>query len=209
MCMFSGPVVDVNTTRIFARADKDDGQFLVYSMRFESKQEVAMVLPLPVKPGVGEKAVSFINLKDYPDFFADLDRGFPPPGIYKSLSDGVPGQGLRSAAKLEVYQVGDFEASFVPTVKDFDRLDNRFRLPAGTWKQLRDYHDYGFAVFKLKSGKVKVHPMAFSFPRRDTRILFFPTVHVHDGKVHDKAHFDHMLYCQPSGASQLRLDQWA
>ncbi len=40
------------------------------------------------------------------------------------------------------------------------------------------------------------HPMAFEFPRRDPSQLFFPTVHVHDGKVHETAHFDHSLYCQ-------------
>jgi hypothetical protein len=38
-----------------------------------------------------------------------------------------------SASKLEVIQVGDFEASFVPTVKDFSRLDERFRLPSAVW----------------------------------------------------------------------------
>jgi hypothetical protein len=208
MCMFSGPVADVNTTRIFARADKDDGQFLVYSMRFESKKEVAMVLPLPVKAGAGEKAVSFINLKDYQDFFEDLEKGFPvlPPVLFKG-SRGIDLQ-TNAAAVLEVFQVGDFEASFVPTMKDFERLDERFRLPPGTWQKLPGYKDYGFAVFKLKRGKSKVHPMAFSFPRRDAKSLFFPTVHIHDGKVHAQAHFDHALYCQPSGNAQLRLDQW-
>jgi hypothetical protein len=38
--------------------------------------------------------------------------------------------------------------------------------------------------------------MVFEFPRRDTSSLFFPTVHVHDGKVHATAGFDHALYCQ-------------
>ncbi len=38
--------------------------------------------------------------------------------------------------------------------------------------------------------------MAFSFPTRDAKKNFFPTVHVHDGKVHPEAKFDHKLYCQ-------------
>jgi len=95
-----------------------------------------------------------------------------------------------------VVEVGSFVASFVPTVKDFGRLDEQFKLPEGTWARLPQYKDYGFAVFKLKKGEHKVHPTAFSFPRADARRLFFPTVHIHDGKVHDRASFDHALYCQ-------------
>ncbi len=47
-----------------------------------------------------------------------------------------------------------------------------------------------------KKGNMKVHPMAFEFPRADASKLFFPTVHIHDGKAHAKASFDHMLFCQ-------------
>ncbi len=45
--------------------------------------------------------------------------------------------------------------------------------------------------------------MAFEFPHRDPTRLFFPTVHVHDGRVHARAEFDHALYCQltPSRAT--------
>jgi hypothetical protein len=50
--------------------------------------------------------------------------------------------------------------------------------------------------------------MAFSFPRRDTKALFFPTVHIHDGKVHAKAGFDHALYCQPHERESLQLRDW-
>lgn len=40
---------------------------------------------------------------------------------------------------------------------------------------------------------------AFSFPSAIPQTLFFPTVHIHDGEVHEKAGFDHMLYCQATG----------
>jgi hypothetical protein len=103
------------------------------------------------------------------------------------------------AAKLKVHDVGEFEASSVPTVQDFSRVDERFRLPEGTWEKLPIYKDFGFAVFKLKKGAKTVHPMAFEFPRRDPRTLFFPTVHIHDGEVHRRADFDHTLYCQRLG----------
>ncbi len=207
MCCFTRPVKFVSGTRIFARADEGGGQFLVYSMTIKAEGDLAMVLPLPVKPGTSEKGVAFINLEDYPDFFRDLEKGFPV-----MVSGGMTTRGLLktsdAAPKLEVVQVGSFEASFVPTVKDFSRLDEKFRLPEGTWKKLPDYRDYGFAVFKLRKGSSKVHPMAFLFPRRDKATLFFPTVHIHDGKVHPKAGFDHVLYCQPRDGEYLVLDGW-
>ena len=105
--------------------------------------------------------------------------------------------------------VGSFEASFVPSIADFARLDERFRLPEGTWDSLPRYKKFGFAVFKLKEGKKTIHPMAFNFPQADPSKLFFPTVHIHDGKVHDKADFDHDLYCQEAESqSNKQLLHW-
>jgi hypothetical protein len=207
MCMFSGPVVSVSATNIFARPSENGRQFLAYSMTLNAKKELAMVLPLPVKIGTGEKDVSFIDLSSYADFFADLNRGFPPLRGW-SNSFSLATSASPPAAKLEVVRVGNFEASFVPTMKDFSRLDERFRISDAAWKKLPDYQDFGFAVFKLKSGEAEVHPMAISFPRRDSKSLFFPTVHIHDGKVHTKAKFDHTLYCQPGEKERPEIHQW-
>ena len=79
MCCFSQPVVSVSATNIFARAEDNGRQVVVYSMAIEARTEVAMILPLPVQLPSGENDVRFINLKGYPDFFADLERGFIPP----------------------------------------------------------------------------------------------------------------------------------
>jgi len=206
MCCFSRPVQSVSATNIFARSDAEGRQLLVYSMTLKAKENVAMVLPLPVKPGGGEKAVSFIDLKDYHDFFTDLRKGFPEP--LAPRADNTRALGAPPPAKLDVITVGSFEASFVPTVADFSRLDERFRLPAGAWDKLPAYRDHGFAVFKLKPGESKIHPMAFSFPRGNPMELFFPTVHIHDGKVHERAKFDHVLYCQRGVADQFTLLDW-
>ena len=207
MCCFSQPVISVSGTNIFARPDVDGRQLLVYSMTINAENELAMILPLPVKTPAGEKDVKFIDLKEYPEFFADLEVGFQPPA--SRLNPGLATQSAAGASeKLEVIQVGNFEASFVPTQKDFSRLDERFRLPQDAWKQLPQYEAYGFAVFKLKSGEMKVHPMAFSFPRQKTKSLFFPTVHIHDGKVHAKAHFDHALFCQPTQDERPAAQAW-
>ena len=206
MCCFSGPVKSVSATNIFARMGESGRQFLAYSMTVNMAKAVAMVLPLPVKKGSDEKAVRFINLDDYKNFFSDLESGFLKP----IPNDGIPMPVTASATpmKLQVIQVGNFEASFVPTVKDFNRLDKRFRLPAELFKTMPDYKHFGFAVFKLKPGSQTVHPMAFDFPTAQTSKVFFPTVHIHDGKIHKRATFDHVLYCQPSESSRLKLSDW-
>ncbi|MGH9902486.1 MAG: hypothetical protein ACRD68_11825, partial [Pyrinomonadaceae bacterium] len=90
------------------------------------------------------------------------------------------------------------------------------------WEGLDEYRDYGFAVFKLKATRSRlggsfsrllrwiegappetsrVHPMAFEFPTRRPGLLFFPTVHVHDRRLHPTAQFDHVLYYQEGSQS--------
>jgi hypothetical protein len=136
-----------------------------------------------------------------------MRNGFPEPSARPGARERAAG-GLKLEKKLVVHDVGAFEASFVPTIKDFSRLDERFRLPAGTWEELPRYKKYGFAVFKLKKGDVSVHPMAFCFPTALERGLFFPTVHIHDGKVHDKADFDHALYMQLEEGGTVFIEGW-
>lgn len=186
----------MSDTGIFARAAAGGRQYLAYAMRVRSRQPVAMVLPLPTPKRSPAGAVRFIPLDGYPDLFDDLAAAFPPPAPDDTLAGTAPLATPGRAAPLPVAEVGNFVASFVPGVDDFGRLDARFRMPAGTWEVLPRYRDYGFAVFQLKPGDQKVHPMAFEFPRANPDWLFFPTVHVHDGRVHRTAGFDHALYAQ-------------
>ncbi len=211
MCCFSNaPAFEkVEGTNIFARMVASGRQGLAYSMTVSARAPLAMILPLPVVPGAGEDAVEFIDLSDCPRFFEHLNRAFPlpmPRGGFASRSLAP------QSTPLKVHRVGDFEASFVPRVADFARLDERFRIDPAVWKQLPEYADYGFAVFQLAgfhaSGGLwsmfrraaastrTIHPMAFTFPTRFPDHLFFPTVHIHDGEVHEHAEFDHTLYAQ-------------
>src|ERR1041384_661149 len=111
MCCFTGQVQEVKNTLIFARPVESNRQFIVYSMTYKAKQDLAMVLPLPVPKGTGEKAVEFINLKDYPQFFGDLARCFPI--VLQNLISSSLSIGRTAASPLEVVEVGDFQASFV------------------------------------------------------------------------------------------------
>jgi hypothetical protein len=225
MCCFSGPVQHVSGTRIFARL-LGDQQALIYSMQFSAAGDLAMILPIPTPAGSPEDAVQFVNLEGYKELFHHLHQLFTPP----SLSDS-PGRGARNGGEpqLKVHDVGAFEASFVPGVKDLGRLDERFRFPAGAlatltrartqaelgltaeeWAALPDYRDWGFCVFKLKQGQAQeVHPMAFRFPTRWPDRLFFPAVHVHDGKWTPRAGFDHDLYAQSEQPlAAARVAEW-
>jgi hypothetical protein len=84
----------------------------------------------------------------------------------------------------------------VPSIEDFHRLDPRFVIPKDVWKRVPEYADYGFAVFQLKDLAGAPHPIAMELETRTPGTLFFPTVHIHDGSVHEKDEFDHVLYAQ-------------
>jgi len=196
MCIFTQPVISVNNTQIFARLSGNGTQFLAYQMEYQSHVQNAMVLPIPVKQPATNDFLKFIDLKHYEDFFDDLADGFP---LQSSSGIGCSGPvDFKSVGSLKVFTVGNYIASFVPSLADFDRLDVKFRLPAETWTQIPGYEKFGFAVFQLAAGSLKPHPMAFEF-KTEQEDLFFPTIHIHDGHVHDLEHFDHVLYLQHAG----------
>lgn len=200
MCLFSvptpksfwqrlfAPKVHVSATNIFARIVAPGVQSLAYTMNLATAREVAMILPVPVRPGTGESAVRFIDLEKYPEMFSELDALF---------EEAHPAGELQLLGRtLAVHEVGSFIATYVPSKLDFDRVDRRFWLPRVVLDSVPAYSDYGFAVFQLKPGNQTVHPMAFTFPSRELDRLFIPTVHLHDGRFHHEAEFDHAIYYQ-------------
>lgn len=237
MCLFSGAVPHVSGTRIYAGprdANASIQQRIAYAMTATVPDSLAMVLPIPTPPNPAEDAVTFVDVSSCPMFFDDLDDLFPRER-QAALGDRPASRGgFGPPQKLVVHDVGDFEASFVPTLRDFARLDERFRMPDGVWTKLPQYADWSFCVFKLRPiasppdpstqstssfwkffnpepppgppAPRKRHPMAFDFPRRNPNEIFFPTIHVHDGEVHRTAHFDHTLYAQLDDVASL--DGW-
>lgn len=195
MCCFTGAVREVAHTQVFARLAARR-QVVAYAMEFSAAEDLAMVLPLPVAPGTKESDVRFLSLGDQPGFFEDLATLFPSP-VSAQAGDLATLSLDEDVARLEVHEVGAFEASFVPTMADFARLDPRFRIDPTVWADVPDPElaSSGFAVFKLRAGERQtVHPMAFEFPTRNPAALFFPTLHVHDGRYHREADFSHLLY---------------
>ena len=197
--LFARPV-HVSATNILARMLSPGVQALAYGMNLDAREPVAMVLPLPVAPGRGDDAVAFVDLSAEPQMFVHLASMFD---IMQPLArKGGFAFPSRAMPMLVVHKVGAFVASYVPTRADFTRLGPRFRLPDVLFDAVPHYADYGFAVFQLEPGKVTVHPMAMTFPTRDPNQLYFPTVHVHDGRFHATAKFDHALYYQTPRRTQ-------
>lgn len=198
MCCFAGEVESVRNTKIFARIAPNGDQWLIYSMAYRSKSLNAMILPLPVAKGSGEKAVEFPIPTPWKDFFFDLENAFPP---LRTWADWLPNRKSVSVetmldGPLEVHDLGNAIASYVPSQNDFDRVDPQFRIAPEIWKQIPQYEDYGFAVIQLKSLEAELLPVVMRFPSRDPKKIFFPTMHIHDGQVHPTEHFDHWLYTQ-------------
>lgn len=201
MCIFTGTVHSVGSTKIFARVEGQK-QVIVYEMYLDTGAPVAMVLPLPIADQARTSGLEFVDLSPYPDFFEDLAACFPQSRGPVALSAARFADDF-----LEVQTVGAFEASFVPSIADFKRLDPRFRLDDSVWQNFSGYQDYGFAVFKLRAGQRQVHPMAFWFETRDPNSLFFPTVHLHDGHFERFADFDHVLFAQGELEASLGLER--
>lgn len=200
MCMFSAPVRDVSGTSIFVRVDAAGIQHTAYQMKVMAESSVAMILPVPAKD---PSTFEFIDLSDYAALFDDLAQSMTEPT--RSLRE-----------LLAVERVGNYEASYAPSSTELRRLDPRFQLPEDVWDLVGPrYAGWGFAVFQLAGGDHEFHPMAFRFETRArTGAAFFPTLHVHDGAVHETAHYDHSLYGQGTpfeegGRGWSSSDPWA
>ena len=132
------PKVHVADTNIFARMLDDSTQALVYSMDIAAAGEVAMILPVPTLRGSGEAGLEFVSLAEHPQFFSALSSLFYVP-MPASRSAGGLHLPVPPLPKLKVHRVGSFEASFVPSMNDFGRLDPRFQLPKNVWREIGDY----------------------------------------------------------------------
>lgn len=190
MSCFSRGVSRVGNTQIFARLTGKGTQYLVYQMDYVAEEPTAVILPLPVASPGEEKCVYFMNLKGYNTFFSDLSDGFP------AIHLPTRGENTPANKKLAKQRVGDYFASFVPSVDDFEKLDPEFAISKETWAKIPNYRDYSFAVFQLAELKGKPSPIALEFETRMPDKVFFPTLQIHDGKFHRQKFYKHELYLQ-------------
>lgn len=193
MCMMIAPA-NVQSTRIFATLSAGK-QVLVYEAAITTASVNAMVLPIPIRSP--STPIALLDLSAHSRFFTSLYVNFvdtrpPPPPAF-----GAP-PGASPPRVLEVVTIGSFEASIVPALDDFSRLDARFHLPPGLRAVLATrYADWAFVVYQLAPGNILLHPFGVTFESRWTKHLFFPTVHVHDGQsAPPGAFFAHSFFAQ-------------
>jgi hypothetical protein len=188
MCMVNGPVKTIGATKIFT-APSEDGtrQLTVYSNKVDSPADNAMVLPVPFPD-----SVQLHDFSAYSKLFNDLDSCFAQVKSKTLSANFSAAAGARGP--LAVFRVGSYDASIVPSVSDFDRLDARvFTLNPSLGQVLRQNYGtiqgtpVGFIVCKLRSGAHTYHPFAYSHARPNNR-LFVPTRHFHP---HDGSRFFH------------------
>jgi hypothetical protein len=206
MCLFSKPVRAVAEIRMFARSGKGGRQFLACDFRIDASEPCALLIPLPVPPKTIPSDVRFLNFENYPQFFADVESGFPSPPI-KPRPPGM--LDAPSALQANDLPLTGFEAEYVPDIPGFAEVGAPYRLSQDLQEQLPQYNKSGFAVIKIQPGKQQLRPIVFDFPRRDPKQLFFPTLQVLDGRFHETEVFDHALYSQPSANNEnAKLKEW-
>jgi hypothetical protein len=122
-------------------------QCLSYSCRSLSRLSCSCLRKIAAQIAIRPTKVARLPL---PESFGDLASGFQRLARSQSSGNDTPlGLGVKRPP-LAVHNVGGLEASFVPRLCDFERLDARFRISSNIWDSLPVYRDYGFAVFKLR-----------------------------------------------------------
>ena len=201
MCIFSGSVDSVSTTKILvsrvyqteiveqkgSKYKKPVGnplQLVIYSNKVtltpadsdSVRVGTAMILPFPLLKG--QNRVALLDMSKYPNFFDDVELLFPIaeiPQSYEALSNSI------ADGYIDVMKVGNYKASIVPTYADFNRLQfNEFNLHPDVSSLLGQYYskNFGFIVCILKP-QAMYHPFAYVHELRSNGELFVPTRHFH------------------------------
>lgn len=171
MCIISGPVTSVSSTKIFAMPSRSGSrQLTVYSNSVTTPAENLMCLPVPYPETVHFERVPT-------DLFTQCERSF-------TGGRGVPTLGLSRSAgpELEVRSHGSYDVVLVPSVEDTSRVPRHFATltPEVVEFMRHEYggRPFGFLLCRLKAGASNYEPFAYSHATDGSR-LFLPTMHFH------------------------------
>lgn len=218
MCIINEEVDDVNSTQIYASLDKSGKrQLTIYSNKIVTEKDNAMILPVP-----NPQSVSFVDLSDYTSIFDDFQRSFIKRLTLSntSKSRGFPSMNCVNDT-LAVHNVGSYQASIVPSLSDFNKLDKSiFTINPEVFTILQKNYSstFGYIVCKLKKGTHAYHPFAYThdtymienqfslmdlfYNKQKKPLLFIPTrhyhTHVHFSHKNNNSEFvddwDHIIY---------------
>jgi hypothetical protein len=184
MCFFVGRIQSVKRTRILVSPLENKRQLIVYENKVETqlpgRKKNAMVLPVP-----SGQEIRLFDLSEYPggDLWKECESLIPAEKqtqAGKVFGGGVFGGGIST---LEVYKVGGYQCSIVPTLDDFIRLSQgHFVVPANIAEILKTNYGVGFSfIVCVFDNRVAGHPIAYTSARLPNDTCFIPTRHAHGG----------------------------
>ena len=172
MCIISGPVTHVSSTRLCCIPSKNGRrQLTVYRNEVATPDVNAMCLPVP-----NPASVKFEEVPK--DIFSQCSSSFHYPHKYErtwSLSSS-------SRSTLAIQSHGSYEVVLVPSMNDFDRIPSPFNTLTPeviTFLQTSYPASFGIVLCRLKQGHTDYEPFAYSHEIQANGKLFFPTKHYH------------------------------
>eukprot|EP01128_Nolandella_sp_AFSM9_P009118 TRINITY_DN5756_c0_g1_i1.p1 TRINITY_DN5756_c0_g1~~TRINITY_DN5756_c0_g1_i1.p1 ORF type:complete len:285 (-),score=44.64 TRINITY_DN5756_c0_g1_i1:87-941(-) len=235
MCIFNTKVGVVRSTKILVAATAKGRQVTVYENAVsvvggntrkpgqygkkaaleeqvrEERNNNAMILPCPLTEG---SDIIPLNLSRDSFSFANLDKGFPEKPQLRSNARGSTNS-FSFEKKLEVVQIGAYSVSIAKSLVDLSRIDTGvFKVNESILPALRERYSvrFGFVICAFNpANKIEPHPIGYVHDPPESKNLFVPTLHIHDGKVHQKENFDQNIYSvntdEQSGQSPADLEK--
>jgi hypothetical protein len=200
MCIISGPVNSVKSTKIFVAPSLSfERQLTVYRNEVATEAQNLMILPVP-----HPETVQFeLDVMKYKNLFKDVEKSFHT-FYYESLCMSDTRSGVFPTS-LKVVNVGSYKASVADSVDDLTRLDPSVFavLNPELIAMLREMYgkEMGFVCCILKKGGNKYQPIAYSHKRAEGSTLFVPTKHYH---VEDTSSMEHSF-----ANSRFHSNKWA
>ena len=174
MCIIADDVKEVSKTKIVSMQTAytlDNGQtiipaqLVIYSANIDSNvSSNAIVLPI-YNPGNNSQNIIPIDLLELPDIITNIaskfQTWFPQQHIISWSMNNAFTEQLNSDS-LEVFTVGDYKFSVMPSKLDFNRLDRTQLYINPASKVAIDVHsmDYSFIVYQFyqKDNNIGANP---------------------------------------------------
>ena len=185
MCIISGPVLSVNSTKILCLPSKTGKrQLTVYRNAVATPNSNAMCLPVP-----NPHSVKFENVPK--DIFKQCYNSFD---IRMTRGGGATLSVNSAKGHLQIQSHGSYEVVLVPSMDDINRIPPSFTtLTSEVVKFLNASYpeNFGIVLCKLKIGSADYEPFAYSHDIQSHKQLFFPTKHYHTHNESNTTHNEH------------------
>lgn len=194
MCILADTVDDVSKTKIVSfhvayainqGTTLTPAQLVMYSANVTSNvNSNALILPV-YNPGNDVTKIIPLDLSSLTSIIDDIankfEKWYPKQRMY-SLSNSFGPKDSWNSESLQVFTVGDYKFSIMPSKVDFGRLDRSQLNINQNAKVSIDVHsqDYSFIVYQFyQKGKLEVTPFGYLCPSNTQNSMILPTIHGH------------------------------